>query len=120
MARATLAGVSGWGEWAAPLMGDCLSVGAQGGEALAVGGGEVSVVLPEGQAHGRRKGPQLAGLFGGGEHGRDEVGVERGNGPMLLGWSSNWRNSRGTKCSRTSGSRMKPPTWNVEPAELLG
>jgi hypothetical protein len=30
---------------------------------------------------------------------------------MLLAWSSNWRNSRGPNCSRTSGSRMKPPTW---------
>ena len=112
MARATSAGASSWGKWAAPLMGVCLAVGAQRGEAPPVGGSQVSVVLPEGHAHGRREGPQLAASFGGGEHGRDEDGVERRNGPTLLGWSSNWRNSRGTNCSRTSGSRMKPPTWN--------
>jgi hypothetical protein len=29
-------------------------------------GGEVRVVLPEGHAHGRLEGPQLAGSFGGG------------------------------------------------------
>jgi hypothetical protein len=53
-----------------------LTVGAQGGEALAVGGAEVGVVLPEGRADRRGEGPQLGGSFGGGEYGRDDVGVE--------------------------------------------
>lgn len=93
-------------------MGVCLAVGAQRGEAPPVGGSQVSVVLPQGHAHGRREGPQLAGSFGGGEHGRDEDGVERRNGPTLLGWSSNWRNTPGDKLFAHLGVPDEPPTWS--------
>jgi hypothetical protein len=56
--------------------GGRIAVGAQGGEALAVGGSEVGVVLSERHPYGRREAGQLVGSLGGGEHGGDEIGVE--------------------------------------------
>ena len=90
-------------------------------EALAVGGGEVSVVLPEGQAHGRRKGPQLAGLFGGGDHGRDEVGVELQERADAAGLVLELAEQQGDKVFAHLGVPDETADLElVEPAELLG